>query len=257
MGVGDFFKRLGDTSKPNSVEVGWVIDPDLEATLIWGAPHKLAIEEGRATHAKSVSSCPAVADHLSRLIEVSCPIDIKLRFFRDAQGNPSMAGIDGDQSTIRPQQFSKMVMAVHPSEWRHPQRPVIQVMTPLTFVADEPVWLTQLPAFYHHHSPSLPGVMLGGRFPIHLWPRELIWAFEWHDTSADLIIRRGQPWFYLNFETQNPSGHIRLVEAEMTPDLRAYTSGIRGVTNYVSRTFSLFNVAKERRPKTLLKKKAR
>jgi hypothetical protein len=111
-------------------------------------------------------------------------------------------------------QFSQMVAAVHPDEWRHPQRPIIQVMTPLFFVSDAPVWPTQLPAFYHRPTPSLPGIMLGGRFPIHVWPRELVWAFEWHDINADLIIHRGDPWFYLNFETQDPSRHIRLLEAE-------------------------------------------
>lgn len=235
-----------------SVDVGWVIDPAREATFIWDAPRKLARPGARTTHAKGISNCPAVTDHESRLIEVLCPIDIKLRFLRDAQGNPSMAGIDGEQSTIRPQQFSQMVMAVHPSEWRHPDRPLIQVMTPLLFVADEPVWMSQLPAFYHRASPPLPGVMLGGRFPIHIWPRELVWAFEWHDTSSDLIIRRGDPWFYVSFETDDPSRHVRLVEAEMTEPLKAYTNGMRGVTNYVSRTFTLFNTARSRRPKSLL-----
>jgi hypothetical protein len=239
------------------VDVGWVIDPNIEATAIWDPPHKLASEENRSAHAKSVSACPAINDHQSRLIEVTCPIDIKLRFFRDAQGNPSMVGIDGEQSSIRPQQFSRMVMPVHQSEWRHPQRPIIQVMTPLLFVADQPVWLTQLPAFYHHAKPSLPGTMIGGRFPIHIWSRELTWAFEWHDTNTDLVIRRGDPWFYLSFETQDPSGHIRLCEAEMTEALRNYTNSIRGVTNYVSRTFSLFNSVRARRPQTLLKPKRR
>ena len=241
--------------RARSVDVGWVIDPAREATFIWEAPRKLTRQEARTTHAKGISNCPAVSDHESRLIEVLCPIDIKLRFFRDAQGNPSMAGIDGEQSTIRPQQFSQMVMAVHPSEWRHPQRPLIQVMTPLLFVADEPVWISQMPAFYTRASPPLPGVMLGGRFPIHIWPRELTWAFEWHDTSSDLIIRRGDPWFYVSFETEDPSRHVRLVEAEMTEQLKAYTNGMRGVTNYVSRTFSLFNTARARRPKSLLSPK--
>ena len=118
-------------SKSRIVDVGWVIDPAREATFIWDAPHKLPVPEGHTNHAKGISNCPAVTDHEARLIEVTCPIDIKLRFFRDAQGNPSMGAIDGDQSTIRPQQFSQMVMAVHPNEWRHPQRPLIQVITPL------------------------------------------------------------------------------------------------------------------------------
>lgn len=244
-------------AKERIVDVGWVIDPAREASFIWDAPRKLARPQVRTSHAKGLSNCPAIADHESRLIEILCPIDIKLRFFRDAQGQPSMAAIDGEQSSIRPQQFSQMVMAVHPSEWRHPGRPLIQVMTPLLFVADEPVWLSQFPAFYHRGQPPLPGLMLGGRFPIHIWPRELVWAFEWHDTSQDLVIHRGDPWFYLSFETEEPSGHIRLVEAEMTQPLRDYTTGMRGVTNYVGRTFSLFATARARRPRTLLTRKAR
>ena len=244
-------------AKSRIVDVGWVIDPAREASFIWDAPHKLSVPEGHTVHAKGISNCPAVTDHEARLFEVACPIDIKLRFFRDAQGNPSMAGIDGDQSSIRPQQFSQMVMAVHPNEWRHPQRPLIQVITPLLFVADEPVWLTQLPPFYARPNPAWPGLMLGGRYPIHVWPRELVWAFEWHDTKSDLIVRRGDPWFYVSFETGDPSGRVRLVEGEMTEGLRAYTNGMRGVTNYVSRTFSLFNTAKARRPKTLLTPKTR
>ncbi|MBA2589117.1 MAG: hypothetical protein H0U98_10915 [Alphaproteobacteria bacterium] len=247
----------GKQKKSNAVDVGWVIDPAREASFIWDAPRRLTRPEGRTAHAKGLSNCPAVTDHESRLFEIACPIDIKLRFFRDANGNPSMAAVDGDQSTIRPQQFSQMVMASHPSEWRHPQRPLIQVMTPLQFIADEPVWLTQYPAFYNRPLPPIPGIMVGGRFPIHIWPRELVFAFEWHDINADLVIRRGDPWFYVGFETDDPSRHVRLVEAEMTEGLKAYTNGMRGVTNYVSRTFSLFGTAKTRRPKTLLSPKRR
>ena len=70
------------------------------------------------------------------------------------------------------------------------------------------------------------------------------------------MIHRGDPWFYLNFETEDPSRHVKLMEAEMTDDLRTYTNGMRGVTNYVSRTFSLFNTARARRPRALLKPKS-
>jgi hypothetical protein len=250
--------RFAKTRSPRGgIDVGWVIDPGREANAIWDPPHRLTRPEARGSHAKSLSQCPAIGDHEARLFEVSCPIDIRLRFYRDNHGNPSMIAVDGEQSTIRPREFGQMVMAVHPSEWRHPARPVIQVMTPLFFVADEPVWLTQLPAFYHVSATPLPGIVLGGRFPIHLWPRELVWAFEWHDTAKDLLIRRGEPWFYVSFESEDPARHVRLVEAELTQPLRDYTQAIRGVTNYVSRTFSLFNAAKARRPAKLLTPKRR
>jgi hypothetical protein len=113
------------------------------------------------------------------------------------------------------------------------------------------------PAFYHYANEPQPGLTLGGRFPIDVWPRKLVWAFEWFDTSKDLLINRGDPWFYVNFETRDPACRTRLIEAEMTKPLREYTNGIRSVTYYVNRTYSLFSTAKERRPKKLLSPKKR
>jgi hypothetical protein len=79
-----------------------------------------------------------------------------------------------------------------------------------------------------------------------------MWAFEWHDMSKDLIIRRGEPWFYVRFEGPDPSAQARLIEAKMTPELRGYIDSLTDVTNFVSQTFSLFKTARERRPEKLL-----
>jgi hypothetical protein len=251
------FLRRADAPTASVVDVGWVIDPEWEATFIWDAPHKLPRPEARTNHAKGVSVCPAINDHEARLVEVTSPIDIHLRLGRDQKDGPALVAIDGDMSSVRPQYLNKLLMLVPPAEWRHPRRPMIQVMTPYLFVADEPVFVTMLPAFYHYPDRPLPGLTLGGRFPIDIWPRKLVWAFEWYDTSNDILINRGDPWFYVAFETQDPSRRTRLVEAEMTKDLREYTNGIRSVTYYVSRTYSLFGTAKERRPKKLLTPKTR
>ncbi len=81
----------------------------------------------------------------------------------------------------------------------------------------------------------------------------MMWAFEWFEPNKPLILHRGEPWFYVRFETHDPSRPVRLVEAEMTPELRAYNQGMSAVANYVNRTYSLFKTAEARRPKTLLK----
>ena len=82
----------------------------------------------------------------------------------------------------------------------------------------------------------------------------------WEETVApgaswSLILRRGEPWFYVRFETFDPSRPVRLVEAEMTPELREYANAINGVTHFVRRTFSLFDTARSRRPRKLLVKR--
>ncbi len=239
------------------VNVGWLIDPEWEASVIWEAPHKLPRPEAKTSHAKSVSVCPAILDHEARLFEVTCPVDIHLRPGRDAKGTPALLAVDGDKSTIRLPYINKLAALMPQDEWRHPNRPMFQVGTPYVFVADVPVYITMYPAFYHYLDKPLPGLMLGGRFPIHVWPRPLTWAFEWHDPTKDIMINRGDPWFYFSLETEDPSRHARLVEAEMTKELREYARGIHNVTAYVNRTFSLFNTASQRRPKTLLTPKVR
>lgn len=249
------FCKKESVSSSRIVDVGWILD-NAKAGFIWEAPRKLTRPEGKATHAKGLSYCPAVIDHDARIFEVPCPIDATIGI-RMQDDQPVLVNLEGDQSAIRSNYLAKMCVVVNRKEWRHPDRPIIQVLTPYVFLADEPVHMTQSMPFYHYNATPWPGLLIGGRFPIDVWPRGLVWAFEWYDIRKPLQLRRGEPWFYVTFETNDPSGRIRMVEAEVTPELSAYMDGIKGVTNYVKRTFSLFHVARERRPKTLLVPKQR
>lgn len=80
-----------------------------------------------------------------------------------------------------------------------------------------------------------------------------MWAFEWHDTSKDLILKRGEPLFYCQFDSFVPSRTIKLIQAEKTPELMNYMDQISGVVNYVNQTFSLFADVEKVRQKKLLK----
>ena len=80
-----------------------------------------------------------------------------------------------------------------------------------------------------------------------------MWAFEWHDTDKPLKINRGDPLFYVTFETTPQDRSIVCTEVELTQDLDDYMELISGAVNYVNQTFSLFEAAEQRRPATLLK----
>lgn len=241
-----------------TVDVGWVLDTN-QAQFIWEAPRRLSRDNPTASHAKSVVFCPAVQDHEARIFEVPCPIDVRLKFSMNGgpNGSPALINANGDQSTVRPKTLGQMMSVIGRKEWRHPDRPILQIVTPYFFVSDEPVYMTQMPPFAHYRANPLPGVLIGGRMPIHIWPRVMMWAFEWYEPTKELELKRGEPWFYVRFETHDPSRPVRLFEAEMTPKLKEYTQGTAGVANYVNRTFSLFNTAKQRRPEKLLVRKQR
>jgi len=237
------------------VEIGWLVDGGGPGFL-WDSPRP--VKGGRPPeHPKAVNHCPAVIDQDARTYSVAAPVDFHLRLGVDDKGNPKLVNAAGMKSTVSSSKLDRMITVMAQNRWRHPKRPVLQIVAPYRFICDEPCWMNQLPPYYDYKSPQWPGLMIGGRFPIHNWPRSLMWAFEWHDTARDLIIKRGEPWFYVRFEIMDPSRPQRLVEAEMTAELREFCTGLDGITNYVNQTFSVMDVAAERRPPHLLTRKER
>jgi hypothetical protein len=232
-------------------EVGWLLSED-KGGFLYAAPRRVTRTDSPPNHAKSASYCPAVIDHEARLFEIPCPFDMELGLRSDENGNLQLTNALGDLSPIRAKHLGQVTALVSRREWRHPDRPLVQVITPYVFLADEPVYMTQMPPFEFYREPQLPGILVGGRLPVHIWPRQMMWAFEWFDVKKTIRLKRGEPWFYVRFETEDPSRPVRLFEAARTPELETYMAGMTGVTNYVRRTYSLFATARERRPKTLL-----
>lgn len=240
---------------PRFAEIGWLIDATTPS-FIWDEPRPLP--RGQPTeHPKGVNRCPAILDSEARTWEVLAPVDMHLRLGKNDKGEPSLVNVAGAQSSVAAGKLQQMITLMPQSRWRDQRRPVLQVSAPYRFICDEPCWLNQLPPYYHYKAPAWPGLLIGGRFPIHNWPRSLMWAFEWWDTARDLIVKRGEPWFYLRFETQDPARPQRLVEAEMTPELRDFCRGLDGITNYVNQTFQVMETAASRRPARLLKRRDR
>lgn len=234
--------------------VGWLLQVE-RTSVIWDAPKPFRPDGAKNPIAKSVAQCPAVLDYDRRYFVVNSPIDLHLRL-SDNNGELGITNMLFDKSPIRPEALAQMVVFQPQPEWRHPDRPVLQMLTSYIFVSDDPVYVNQYPPFLHYNATPRPGVQINGRFPIDIWPRALQWAFEWHDMSKDLIIKRGDPLFYVQFEGPDPSASVRLVEAQRIPELTGYIDSITGVTEYVSQTYSLFKNARERRPEKLLFPKA-
>lgn len=245
------FERPEATPGSGPVRVGWFLDQD-KGSILFDPPERLTSAPVGRTHAKSASRCPAVIQMESRYFVVKCPYDLHLGFGRDEKGQPHLINRAGAASPIRANKLREILALVPESEWRFADRPTIQLSLPYCFIADETVYLTQLDSFAHYRADPLPGTIFGGRFPINIWPRPLMWAFEWHDTRKDLILRRGEPLFYLQFEAAGPDRPTQMVEAERTAELQAYLEKISGVVNYVNQTFSLFKAAEALRPDRLL-----
>ena len=248
--------REPEDPKSGPISVGWFRTSD-KGGVLYDAPERLTFRQTNKAHAKSASRCPAVIQMESRYFVVKSPFDLAIGFGRDKTGKAHLINRAGISSPVRANKLNELLTLVSEVEWRYPDRPTVQLSLPYCFIADETVYMTQLGAFAHYRPDPLPGTIFGGRFPINLWPRPLMWAFEWHDTSRDIVLRRGEPLFYCQFEGDGPDRPIQLVEAERTEALSAYMEHISGAVNYVNQTFSLFRAAEAARPEKLLVPKAR
>ena len=224
-------RRPAAAADDGRVAGGWTLD-DVEAAFIYQAPR------------------PVAGD--GHLFEVPCPVDATLRIARRKDGELAIADGTQGRGPLTPKKMEQFVHLTPRDRWRHPDRPLVQCSTPYRFVADEPVHMSQLPPYLARQEPPWPGTLICGRLPIDVWPRLMMWAFEWHEPAKPLVLRRGSPWFYVRFETADPTRACRMVAAERTPEYIAYCRGLDGVPNYVNRTFTLFATARSRRPRRLL-----
>jgi len=117
-------------------------------------------------HAKSASRCPAVINLESRHFAIPCPFDINIGFSRDKDGKPALRNLSGEASAIRGSKLGAKLHVANEVEWRHPGVPTIQLSLPYVFIADEPVYMSQVAPFMHYNKVPLPGTIFGGRFPI-------------------------------------------------------------------------------------------
>lgn len=238
-------------ARSGPVTVGWLRDI-AKGGVLYDPPERVSFRDVNRGHAKSAGRCPAVINLESRFFMVRCPFDLAVGFVRDKDGRAALINRAGAASAIRTNKLNDVLSLVNEVEWRYEGRPTVQLKLPYVFVADEPVYISQLDAFAHYRKVPLPGTIFGGRFPISVWPRPLMWAFEWHEPAVDLVVRRGDPLFYVQFEAEGPERPVQLVEAERTPELTAYLEHISGAVNYVNQTFSLFKAAEAARPGRLV-----
>lgn len=221
-------------------------------SLAFPIPRILRSSRARPKSRRAVQSCPAVNAFERRVIEVLAPFSLRLRCRRNANGRFDVHVVD-DGTRIDADLITRVVSVMPREIWRSDSYPVVQIALPHIFVSDDEVFLTQMAAWASSNAARIPGMLIGGRYPVHIWPRSLNLAFEWTNFNEDFVIRRGQPICYMFAETKHFDDSVELIEAEMTPELSSYLSKISDVVKYTSGSFDLFDRALEVRPKILVK----
>jgi|APCry1669189733_1035249.scaffolds.fasta_scaffold12316_1 hypothetical protein len=240
------------TALKSVTEVGWTM-VDTRIPGNWGNPEPFARNLPKATTSKSVQVCPAAVDFDARYYVLKCPIDLHIHLVTDHINKTYRVEFIQEQQISTANEFLKHCIKILPiSEWKHPDRPVLQILTPYTFLSDDCVYINQSPPFMDYFFERLPGLIFSKRFPIHLWPAQLTWTFEWQDVSQPISIKQGTPWFYVHFESSDPSRRARLVDASLTESVKKYIYSLTDLPIPSHVTDADFQKAIKRKPPELL-----
>jgi hypothetical protein len=139
--------------------------------------------------------------------------------------------------------------------WRSSAIPLVQIPSPYCFVADEPIEIEQFPPIFADTT-TLNWRLIPGRFDIYGWQRPLNWAFEWDTKCGDLIIKMGEPLYYVRFYDKSGSliPNPDLVRTPLTDELRSRLNASSGVTSLQRGTAALIKKSAEERSGPLLSK---
>ncbi|MEL6480422.1 MAG: hypothetical protein AAFQ75_03140 [Pseudomonadota bacterium] len=230
--------------------VGYCFAEDASAFAF--KPPRLVIEgRQRPAGARAIQNCPAVNNLERQLIELPSPINLRLKLRLRGPGQVELK-VKEKGSFAEPHRLERMLSLAPPATWPHPQRPLVQLRLPYFFVTDEASMASLLPPFFSASMRRWPGLMQAERWPLAIWPQDLVWTLEWQDPEAALQLRQGEPIAFLHLEFNRPEKRPELTEAALTPALAEYRAGMDQVEAITDRIEEIWDAAGTRRPARLL-----
>lgn len=207
--------------------------------LLYFEPEKIDVyKETQSTF----KMCPAVNNHVNKFWVIKSPCDLTLNYDR----NKKICNINQNQA------FYNAFVHFRFDEFKDTDYAVCSIMFMYMFVADEPVWMEVYPAFMHENSVENIRVVPGG-FDIYNWQRPIDFTFEILDDTKPVEIKRGQPLFYVKFNSKKINDDFKLQRIQWTEELAKLTkmclvnSYVKGISWY------LHKIGNKLRPKKLVK----
>ena len=176
-------------------EIGW-FHAILEGSSAFLPPKKVVLERDPSRTRSGHLSCPAVRSVAQGCYAILSPFSLTLRFTRRDKVisiTPIYPSTSVSEGRLRD------MLRLEPREsWYSDDRPIIQIASPYTFVADQKVEVEKIHPVLGHPT-RINWRVIPGRFDIYGWQRPLNWAFEWDALGGDLSIRMGEPLYYVKF----------------------------------------------------------
>jgi hypothetical protein len=200
------------------MDIGWSSTAE-ESGICYSPPVRFVTPKDGTHDKKGYLSCIALRGYFSHTFVISAPYSLHLRF-EVSSGAPLIRPVY-PFTTLSEQKVQELISVEPISSWRNSKIATIQIPSPYVFFSDEPVILRQEPCLLTTPN-SFCWRQIPGKFNIFDWQRPLNWACEWFLTEGDLIIKAGEPLYFVSFESVGdaPLDKVKLVEVPLTEQLK-------------------------------------
>ena len=225
-----------------TVKIGWTPYkrlPDMESMdLIYFEPEKLDYYKDTTSY---FMKCPAVSNFHKKFFVIRSPFDLELNY--DRKG--------GEVKISEDQKFYDRFVSWRRTEYGEHERPLFSFLFQYMFVADEPVWIELYPAFLHGEPNNTR--LISGTFDIYNWQRPVDFSFEVLDDQKPIMVKRGQPLFYVRFLSNKLNDDFKLQEIEWTDELLKLYKRCSPQNWVEGLSWKLMKAGNRHRPKKLIK----
>jgi hypothetical protein len=207
--------------------VGWApyLETDYQKGLAFFAEKPISLYD---THIKSGNHkyklCPANKDLTRNTFVVRSPFNA--HFIVDADKRT----IEFVQPNVQPFDFFHM----RAGEYSDTDQPIMSINYHQIFVTEnKDVEMTMTAPWFeetHHDFRVIPG-----RFKISDWWRPVDFAIQLKQRRQEIVIKRGDPLFYLTFVTKDPTDIVKIKEVKLTEGLKDILASATGAKHYQAR----------------------
>ena len=191
--------------------------------------------------------CLGVNNLWKNTYSISLPFDLKIQYDSDKK----QVVIHEDNTTIETPQFMEIL---NNKTVNYTEHPVIQISLEQFFVADSSCNITMLPPINEMHKDLWRDIrLICGQFNIFDWQRNLNFSFEWLSPDKPIIIKKGEPICYIQFNSPNLSETFNIKKVPFEGALKKQYNSCQGSRFVIkSNTQDLIDYNREQRPDKLI-----
>ena len=196
------------------ITVGWcpIIDPKLAGVELFMEKPESVFKTHMKDSGYKYKLCPATVEVARNTFIVNAPFDLHFKM------RSELKQIELFGPTLPPEEF----FYIRSDQHGETDTPLMSIYSHQLLLAEDNNVNIMVTSPWFEMNTNTQFKIIPGRMNISKWWRALDFAFQLNTMDQEVIIKAGEPLFYVNFYTDNPDDVVVIKEIQLTTELRTY-----------------------------------